>query len=205
MFLQPGDPDYAAALSTSYEGFCLEEAREIPRDVHRRFLDAFEAMRRKDLFQYDVVQAGGKVLSKTFVRRTLIGVPGITYKYLGLRIFAHPWSSSSSLSPTDDDAGGTKKNKKKRKKEEQQRGQGASMTAAREIGALNEVLVARAEAQLVAVRERHAAAQRRQKKKRRKPEEVGADEEEEEEEEEAGEEAPARPQRDLAPKARSKL
>jgi len=30
-------------------------------------------------------------LSKTFVTRTLIGAPGSTYRYLGLRLFSHPW------------------------------------------------------------------------------------------------------------------
>lgn len=35
--------------------------------------------------------AGGKRLSRTFVKRTLVGEKGITYKYLGLRIFAHSW------------------------------------------------------------------------------------------------------------------
>ncbi|CAM9118562.1 unnamed protein product, partial [Discosporangium mesarthrocarpum] len=34
---------------------------------------------------------GGKKLSRTFVTRTLLGNAGITYKYLGLRLFAHPW------------------------------------------------------------------------------------------------------------------
>ena len=36
--------------------------------------------------------AGGKHSSRTFVKRTLVGDPGITYKYLGLRLFAHAWS-----------------------------------------------------------------------------------------------------------------
>ena len=36
--------------------------------------------------------AGGKHSSRTFVKRTLVGNPGITYKYLGLRLFAHAWS-----------------------------------------------------------------------------------------------------------------
>ena len=55
----------------------------------------FSELERKNYFQYDVVQAGGTQLSKTFVTRTLIGEPGITYKYLGLRLYAHPWSGKS--------------------------------------------------------------------------------------------------------------
>jgi hypothetical protein len=34
----------------------------------------------------------GTKLAPTFVRRTLVGENGITYKYLGLRMFAHPWA-----------------------------------------------------------------------------------------------------------------
>jgi alpha-ketoglutarate-dependent dioxygenase FTO len=41
--------------------------------------------------------AGGKHSSRTFVKRTLVGDPGITYKYLNLRLFAHAWSGTSVL------------------------------------------------------------------------------------------------------------
>jgi alpha-ketoglutarate-dependent dioxygenase FTO len=41
--------------------------------------------------------AGGKHSSRTFVKRTLVGDPGITYKYLGLRLFAHAWSGPGVL------------------------------------------------------------------------------------------------------------
>eukprot|EP00953_Heterococcus_sp_UTEX-ZZ885_P013888 7922-Heterococcus_DN1.PRE.4 len=53
--------------------------------------DSFDALHEGGLFLYDMVQAGGKRLSSTYVTRTLVGEAGITYKYLGLRIFAHPW------------------------------------------------------------------------------------------------------------------
>ena len=43
------------------------------------------------LFLYDIVQPGKKRLTKTSVTRTLVGDPGSTYKYLGLRLFSHPW------------------------------------------------------------------------------------------------------------------
>ena len=48
-------------------------------------------MNEAGIFLYDIVQPGGKKLSRTFVTRTLIGAPGSTYKYLGLRLFSHPW------------------------------------------------------------------------------------------------------------------
>jgi alpha-ketoglutarate-dependent dioxygenase FTO len=41
--------------------------------------------------------AGGKHSSRTFVKRTLVGDPGITYKYLNLRLFAHAWSGPGCL------------------------------------------------------------------------------------------------------------
>ena len=43
------------------------------------------------LFLFDVVQPGKKRLTRTSVTRTLVGEPGSTYKYLGLRLFSHPW------------------------------------------------------------------------------------------------------------------
>ena len=38
----------------------------------------------------------GTRLAKTRVTRCLIGKPGITYFYLGVRMFAHPWSGPSA-------------------------------------------------------------------------------------------------------------
>uniref|UniRef100_A0A6U0QSA6 Alpha-ketoglutarate-dependent dioxygenase FTO n=1 Tax=Prasinoderma coloniale TaxID=156133 RepID=A0A6U0QSA6_9VIRI len=43
-----------------------------------------------------MVSAGSKGgVTKTSVTRMLIGEAGITYKYLGLRLFAHPWSGEA--------------------------------------------------------------------------------------------------------------
>ena len=41
-------------------------------------------------FTHDVLQAGQKV-SRTFVRRVLLGERGCTYHYQRLRLFAQPW------------------------------------------------------------------------------------------------------------------
>jgi len=38
----------------------------------------------------------GTKLAPTFVRRTLVGENGITYKYLGLRMFSHPWQPGAA-------------------------------------------------------------------------------------------------------------
>lgn len=48
-------------------------------------------MEQGGLFLYDTVQPGKTRLTRTSVTRTLVGVPGSTYKYLGLRLFSHPW------------------------------------------------------------------------------------------------------------------
>ena len=59
-------------------------------------------------YQYDIIMAGGKHSSRTFVRRTLVGEPGMTYKYLGLRLFTHAWRGGKSCED-DDDVTTTKK------------------------------------------------------------------------------------------------
>ena len=104
-YLVPEDPDFAKVLETSYRGFALEPHDELPDDLHRRYGRAFDGLDRAGLFLYDVVAAGGK-LSRTFVKRTLVGEPGITYKYLGLRIFAHPWRATAAEEGEDADEDG---------------------------------------------------------------------------------------------------
>ena len=64
---------------------------------HQSAKSALEKLRDSGYYQYDMVQAGGSILSRTFVQRCLVGEPGITYKYLGLRLFAHAWSGSNAL------------------------------------------------------------------------------------------------------------
>ena len=58
------------------------------------------------VFQYDVTQPMGPStpLAVTKVTRTCIGDPGITYKYLGLRMFAHPWTDDQAPTDSDDPA-----------------------------------------------------------------------------------------------------
>ncbi|CAK4082188.1 unnamed protein product [Aphanomyces euteiches] len=90
-FLTPSHPQFNEILKRSYVGFVHEPGTTLPRDFHEGMRSAFEKLRDNEYFQYDVVMAGGKHLSRTFVRRTLVGDYGITYKYLGLRIFAHVW------------------------------------------------------------------------------------------------------------------
>lgn len=79
-WLSPGDPLYPAALRHSFKGMEHLPSRELPSSVHTGFRRSFDALNEAGLFLYDTVQAGGKRLSRTFVTRTLIGDPGITYK-----------------------------------------------------------------------------------------------------------------------------
>jgi len=74
-----------------YAGFYYDAPDDLPTSLHRDFDSAFEGLERGGLFLYDTVQPGKKRLTRTSVTRTLVGDPGSTYKYLGLRLFSHPW------------------------------------------------------------------------------------------------------------------
>ena len=100
LFLCPSDPQFGELMRSTYPGFVHEPRTWAPEADHAAYLGALRAMEAAlphSLFQYDVVQPMklGSRCSKTFVTRTLVGEPGITYKYLGLREFAHPWVDGS--------------------------------------------------------------------------------------------------------------
>lgn len=86
---------YHDVLKQYYQGFVRIPAAEVPLRFHVDSKRVLEKLRDSHYYQYDMVMAGGKHLSRTFVKRTLVGDPGITYKYLGLRLFAHAWSGKS--------------------------------------------------------------------------------------------------------------
>ena len=92
-FVTPVDAEYDAVLRTSYEGFASDALAALPRDVRDGFDRAFAGLEAGGVFQYDVTQPMGPRTrcARTFVTRCLVGEPGITYKYLGTRMFAHPW------------------------------------------------------------------------------------------------------------------
>lgn len=75
------DPDYPRLWKGPYAGL----------HVDKPFLSA-DLRGLESLYAYDVKPLGlGTALARTHVRRCLVGEPGTTYKYLGLRMFAHPW------------------------------------------------------------------------------------------------------------------
>ena len=79
-WLSPGDPLFQPALDRSYRGMKHVPRDSLPKAVHSKFRRCFDSLHEAGLFLYDTVQAGGKRLSRTFVTRTLLGDPGITYK-----------------------------------------------------------------------------------------------------------------------------
>lgn len=91
--LTPSDDHFQHCLKTSYQGFVYQMPDELEDSLHSSFEKCFRDL--EELYLYDAVQAGGQRVSRTFVRRCLIGDAGSTYKYLGLRLFSHPWSLSS--------------------------------------------------------------------------------------------------------------
>uniref|UniRef100_A0A7S4S7P2 Alpha-ketoglutarate-dependent dioxygenase FTO n=1 Tax=Ditylum brightwellii TaxID=49249 RepID=A0A7S4S7P2_9STRA len=93
MFLTPNDDgdDFKSCHEECYKGFHWEEPKNLPQSLHTSFESSFHDLNDSGLFLYDIVQPGRKRLSRTYVTRTLVGCPGSTYRYLGLRLFSHPW------------------------------------------------------------------------------------------------------------------
>eukprot|EP00946_MAST-07B_sp_MAST-7B-sp1_P003524 g3524.t1 len=77
----------------SYRGLVFDTASALPTSLHDDVTAALDSMFCEGLFHRDIVQAGRNV-SATFVDRTLLGDPGMTYFYQRLRIFAHPWDDA---------------------------------------------------------------------------------------------------------------
>lgn len=91
--LEPGEPHFDECVRQCYHGF-VHQPRGIPRELEASLLNALESLKRAGYFRCDVVQGMGSWM-RTFVRRILVGAPGMTYSYLGLRIFAHPWLAAA--------------------------------------------------------------------------------------------------------------
>ena len=91
--LEPGAPHYDECMAQCYRGF-VHQPQGVPAQMGARLLGSLESLKAKGYFHHDVVQGMGSWM-RTFVRRILVGVPGMTYGYLGLRIFAHPWEPAA--------------------------------------------------------------------------------------------------------------
>lgn len=89
---------FSDLVKDHYNGFVHVPGDQVqPSNFHVKAKAALQHLRDANYYQYDIVMAGGKHTSRTFVKRTLVGDPGITYKYLGLRLFAHAWSGPGVL------------------------------------------------------------------------------------------------------------
>lgn len=96
-FLNPTDADFVNVLQRCYRGFACERKETFSLEFHSKFRMAFEGLEEDEAYQFDMTQPAGlgTKLAKTFVTRCLVGEPGTTYKYLGLRMFALPWSKEA--------------------------------------------------------------------------------------------------------------
>ena len=103
--VHPYKESFQRAIDTSYEGFAVDEGPtgissmasnrvNPPLFNHEAIQQALAKMEGCGLFRTDVTQPFGlgTRCAKTYVTRCLLGDEGTTYKYLGLRMFAHPWS-----------------------------------------------------------------------------------------------------------------
>ena len=117
-FEEPYKESFQAAIDTAYLGFEIDlptghhdknqddsfssskligERHENHLFNHDNIEKALLIMDKNGLFRTDVTQPFGlgTRCAKTYVTRCLLGEEGTTYKYLGLRMFAHPWKNSN--------------------------------------------------------------------------------------------------------------
>lgn len=87
---------YQTALKTSYEGFAVDEG--VAGNDETNIQQALQEMVDHQFFRTDVTQPFGlgTKCARTYVTRCVVGDKGTTYKYLGLRMFSHPWDESPS-------------------------------------------------------------------------------------------------------------
>lgn len=95
-FITPNDSIYSDVMSKCYQRFAVEGGEEFEDDFHRRFKRALKGIEANTNFlKFDITQPAGlnTKIAKTYVSRCVVGEPGMTYKYLGLRLFAYPWAA----------------------------------------------------------------------------------------------------------------
>ena len=95
----PEHEAFERCLKTSFASFVHEPSKKLPDAFHTKFRKALQGLNAAGcLDRYDITQpmGPGTPLARTRVTRCLVGKPGITYKYLGLRMFAFPWSGEGA-------------------------------------------------------------------------------------------------------------
>lgn len=119
-FVTSSHSRFAEVVDGPYKGFQLEVTGQYPQSFSERYQKALIALDDFGLYQFDMTQPAGlgTKVARTFVSRCLVGDAGMTYKYLGLRMFAYPWNEGAT----------------------------GATAATVEVGALNDVIRARAHA-----------------------------------------------------------
>jgi len=89
---EPYQESFQMALNTAYEGLAWDPP-EATLPEHE-MCQALSTLDHRKLFRTDVTQPAGlgAKLVPSYVTRCLLGEEGTTYRYLGLRMFAHPWN-----------------------------------------------------------------------------------------------------------------
>jgi hypothetical protein len=98
-FLDPSSANYADVMSKCYTGFKIEQMSEYLPEFSEQFDASLRGLESNTRFlKYDVTQPGGlnTKIARTYVTRCVVGEAGITYKYLGLRIFGYPWTEGET-------------------------------------------------------------------------------------------------------------
>jgi alpha-ketoglutarate-dependent dioxygenase FTO len=90
------DPSlFRALMEHQYVGFVVDKAEQLVDFKHTTYQQSLYDL--EQFYRYDFTQPHGlnTPIARTFVTRTCVGVEGSTYKYLGLRMFAHPWEGDA--------------------------------------------------------------------------------------------------------------
>jgi alpha-ketoglutarate-dependent dioxygenase FTO len=130
-FLRDESPyrdSFEEALRGPYEGFVVDEAEALVSSSvtsnedcsikENTIQSSLESMKQNGFFRTDVTQPFGlgTKCAKTYVTRCLVGNPGTTYKYLGLRMFSHPWMIDADDTSTNNLKADRKRMNRKRPK-----------------------------------------------------------------------------------------
>ena len=96
---ETGGNGYMDAMETTFAGFTVSLREGIPDDVHAEASAALTALLDAGVFARDVVWVTKPPrLVMTPVDRVLLGDPGVTYTYKGLRLFPIPWGAHGATS-----------------------------------------------------------------------------------------------------------
>ena len=89
------DAYFEEVMAASYSQFKVDEPVQFSPSFHERFQRSLKGLEGLGYYQYDFTQPAGlgTKVAQTMVTRCLVGEPGITYKYLGLRMFGFSWRS----------------------------------------------------------------------------------------------------------------